>query len=310
MDDDIERIQEQDQAYDDVSNEDLKEPYDSGERELVGPPGSEPDVLLDVSELRVDEITLDVEDLRAHVSLQAEVLELLKLDVGADAQLGKVHLDIKGVTAQALLKVRLDRVAAIIGRVLTTIDRNPQILERVTSAVGSAARELGRGAGESVGELGRGAGDTVGELGRGAGSAVGDVGRYAGEAVGDVGETAGALAKEDVGSTVKDIGEAAGDIAGEAAEGSGQTADTARRTADKALGSADAGDRDWDEPDRDEPDRDEPDRDERERRRDERQRHRDERHRDERQEASRERGAPRRPTVRREQDRRRERRPP
>ena len=59
-----------------------------------------------------------------HVSLQAEVLELLKLDVGADVQLGKVDLDIKGLAAQALLKVRLDRVAAIVGRVLTTIDRN------------------------------------------------------------------------------------------------------------------------------------------------------------------------------------------
>ena len=189
--DDTERIQEQDKAYDNASNEDLEEPYDSGDRELVGQPGSEPDVFLDVSELRVDEITLDVEDLRAQVSLQAEVLELLKLDVGADVQLGKVHLDIKGVAAQALLKVRLDRVAAIVGRVLTTIDRNPQILEQVTSAVGGAARELGRGAGETVGELGRGAGETVGELGRGAGSAVGDVGRDAGKRSGTLADTRG-----------------------------------------------------------------------------------------------------------------------
>ena len=43
------------------------------------PPGrsDEPDVLLDVTELRVDEISLEVEDLTARVSLQADVLELL-----------------------------------------------------------------------------------------------------------------------------------------------------------------------------------------------------------------------------------------
>jgi hypothetical protein len=33
--------------------------------------GDEPDVLLDVSELRVDEISLEVDDLTAHVSLES-----------------------------------------------------------------------------------------------------------------------------------------------------------------------------------------------------------------------------------------------
>ena len=273
MQDDTERTQAQDEAYDDASHEDLEVRYNSGEREPVDQPGSEPDVFLEVSELRVEEITLDVEDLRARVSLQAEVLELLKLGVGADVQLGKVHVDIKGVDAQALLKVRLDRVEAIVGRVLTTIDRNPQILEQVTSAVGGAVGELSRGAGETVGELGRGAGETVGELGRGAGetvgelgrgagetvgelgrgagetvgelgreagSAVGDVGRQAGKAVGDVGESAGAVAQEGVRSAVKDVGEAAADVAGEAVEVPGQTGDTA----DKVLGRTGSGERD------------------------------------------------------------------
>ena len=46
---------------------------------------------------------------RAHVALQAKVLELVNLNVGVDVQLGKVKLDIKGVEAQAVLKVRLDQ---------------------------------------------------------------------------------------------------------------------------------------------------------------------------------------------------------
>jgi hypothetical protein len=59
-------------------------------------PWAEPDVLLDVPQLRVEEIILEVEDLRAHVSVQADVLNLLRLSVGADVQLGGVHLDING----------------------------------------------------------------------------------------------------------------------------------------------------------------------------------------------------------------------
>ena len=98
----------------------------------------EPDVLLDVSELRVDEITLEVEDLTAHVPLEANVLDLLKLHVGVDATLGGVKLTIKGVEAKVLLKVRLDNVARIIDRVFDTIDNNPEIIGQLLG--GSARR--------------------------------------------------------------------------------------------------------------------------------------------------------------------------
>ncbi|MFD0427907.1 hypothetical protein ACFQ60_05820 [Streptomyces zhihengii] len=102
--------------------------------------GGEPDVLLDIPHLQVDEIALDVENLRARVSLRAEVLDLVKLHVGADVELGAVHLDIKGVEAQALLKVHLDNVTAVIARVLTTIDRNPEILRDITSGWGPRSK--------------------------------------------------------------------------------------------------------------------------------------------------------------------------
>jgi hypothetical protein len=118
-----------------------------------GEPSAEPDVLLDVPQLKVEEIVLEVEDLRAHVSIEANVLNLLRLSVGADVQLGGVHLDIKGVEAQALLKVRLDKVAEIINRVLSTIDRNPEIVAQIIPPLGDAASELGRSAGHSVDEV-------------------------------------------------------------------------------------------------------------------------------------------------------------
>jgi hypothetical protein len=186
--DDTEITDEADGPYDDsTDSSELGEPldYEDGD-EQVDRSSDEPDVFLDVRQLRVDEITLDVEDLQARVSLQAEVLDLLKLNVGVEAELGSVHLEIRGVEAQALLKVRLDNVARIIGRVLTTIDRHPEIVEQLAAGVGSAADELGRGAGDAVGELGRGAGEVVE-----------DVDQYAGEAIGDIGDLDDPMADED-----------------------------------------------------------------------------------------------------------------
>ena len=181
----------------------------------------EPDVLLDVPVVKVDEINLDVEELRARVSLQAEVLDLLRLTVGADVFIGQVGLEIKGVEAQALLKVRLENVARILDRVLVTIDRNPQILEQITHGVQSAVEDVSGGAGEAVGELGSGAGAAVEDVGAGAGSAVEDVGEGAGSAVEDLGEGAGE-AVEDTGETAKRTAQGAGRTVGKAAGGGGK----------------------------------------------------------------------------------------
>ncbi len=85
--------------------------------------------------------TIEVDDLRAQVAVRAEVRELVKLNVGAQARLGTVELQIEGVEAQALLKARLDRVGAIVGRVLMSLDRNPELLE----SVGQAVEEVGGG---------------------------------------------------------------------------------------------------------------------------------------------------------------------
>ena len=56
------------------------------------PSGQEPDVVLDVPELEVDRITLEVRDLRAHVSILAELANLVNISVGVDARLDEVKL--------------------------------------------------------------------------------------------------------------------------------------------------------------------------------------------------------------------------
>ncbi|HEY6550034.1 MAG TPA: E3 binding domain-containing protein [Solirubrobacterales bacterium] len=207
-------------------------------------PRGDPDVLLAVPVVKVDSIHLELDNLDARVALKAQVLDLVKLNAGVDAHLGKLQIDIKGVEAQALLKVRLDRVAAIVDRVLTTIDRNPELVkslgrtiedvgrgsgkalgetgeavEDVGEGAGGAVQDVGSGAGQAVGEIGEGANQAVGQIGEGTGQAVGELGEGAGQAVGEVGQGAG----QAVGDVGEGAGQAVGNV-GQAAEGLGQVA--------------------------------------------------------------------------------------
>jgi hypothetical protein len=115
------------------------------------------DVLIDVPVVKVDEIDIEVDRLRARVAVLAQVGDILQLSVGAEARLGKVELKIEGVEAQALLKARLDEVNKILDRVLTTLDRNPELLESVGHAVeevGGGTQQVLGGAGEAVEDIG------------------------------------------------------------------------------------------------------------------------------------------------------------
>jgi len=209
------------------------------EQERAGPP----DVLLDVPELKVDLIHFELDDLNAHVALKARVLDLIKLNVGVDVHLSRVKLDVKGVDAEVVLKARLDHVTAIVDRLMTTLDRNPELvkgLSRAVSEVGqgagqavdrtgdaakdvgegaqSALKDVGKGAGQATGDIGQGAGQAVGAVGQGAGQAVGDVGQGAGQAAGNLGQVVGG-----VGQTLGQTGEAAGQALGGGASQAGES---------------------------------------------------------------------------------------
>jgi hypothetical protein len=155
--------------------------------------GGHPDVVLNVPVVKVDRIHLEVEELNAHVALQADVLDLVHLSVGVALHLGKVRLELKGVEAQALLRVRLDNVAMIVDRVLTTLDRNPAVvrsLGRTVEEVGVGAGHVLTKAGEALEHLGSGAAHALAEIGSGAGGeAVGQLGKGAGRGVGQLAGT-------------------------------------------------------------------------------------------------------------------------
>jgi hypothetical protein len=107
----------------------------NGEAQEETPARQDVDVLLDVSELEVDRIKLTVRDLRAHVSVVAELASLVSLQVGVDARLDEVDLEIEGVRAKVLLKVRLDDVRAILKHALDTVAEHPEILRTLTRAL-------------------------------------------------------------------------------------------------------------------------------------------------------------------------------
>ncbi|CAF3584024.1 unnamed protein product [Rotaria sp. Silwood1] len=87
-----------------------------------------PDVWLNVPNLSVDEISLIVEDLKAHVSLSANVASLVSLNAGVDISIDKVNLTILGVKAQVQLAVYLDNIAKIVTRTMASLDLNPLLL--------------------------------------------------------------------------------------------------------------------------------------------------------------------------------------
>jgi hypothetical protein len=154
------------------------------------------DVLLDVSELEVDRIKLTVRGLRAHVSVLAELAGLVNLQVGVDARLDEVDLEIDGVRAKVLLKVRLDDVRAILKNALDTVAEHPEILRILTRALNELVEGL--------------LGDALGTLETLLGSL-------------EVGDTVDELLKgrlEDVRGTLQEVLDQAGDQAGEAQGGS------------------------------------------------------------------------------------------
>lgn len=120
------------------------------------PAGEQPDVLLDVPNLSVEELTLEVDNVDARLSLNARVANLVQLNAGADVSIGNVKLTIKGVKAQAALVVRLDNVRAIVERTLTTIENNPEIIETLGSSLNNTV--------DTVGGIANNTLDTVGDL--------------------------------------------------------------------------------------------------------------------------------------------------
>lgn len=135
-------------------------------RQTVGTgSNAQPDVLLDVPNLSVDDIRLEVQDVRVELALDARVANLLVLNAGVQASIERVRLQISGVGAEARLIVRLEKVARIIDRTLLTIDNNPKILANLLTAVDNTVNTVG-GVANTALQPGGAVSQTVGSVGR------------------------------------------------------------------------------------------------------------------------------------------------
>ena len=133
------------------------EEYDGRVRYQGEQPGSEDaDVTLDVPWLKVEELMLDVENLRHRTSMQADLADMVKLNVGVETVIDGAKLELKGVDAQTFLKARLDNVRAILSQALDTIDNNPEILQKVARIAEETAcngERVMEGAAGAIGEV-------------------------------------------------------------------------------------------------------------------------------------------------------------
>jgi hypothetical protein len=185
-------------------------------------PSHEPDVFVDIRKVKVDEVYVDVEHLEAHLALQAKLANLLQVVAGVHVHLGKVEVDIKGVEAEALLKVRLENLYDILDRALTTLDRNPEILESLVHTLDDTVGQVGQ-----LGEKALGPGGAVSQTLGDVGQAVGGLGQGLGQGVGGLGEGLGGVG-QGLGQTAGQAGQALGGVgqaAGGAAGASGQASD-------------------------------------------------------------------------------------
>ena len=101
---------------------------------------ADPDVLLDVPVVKVEELNLEVDDLKTRVALKTRLADLLDIEVGVDLALTNVNLEAKGVEAEARLKASLENVDSMIHRTLSSVDENPDLVKDLSAMSGSSSR--------------------------------------------------------------------------------------------------------------------------------------------------------------------------
>lgn len=106
-------------------------------------PAGEYDIVLDIPNVCVDSIRLVVQNLFAHLSLDARVANLARVTAGADVRIQEVDLSIRDVRAEALLLVDLDNVRFIVEDLLTMLDNHPEIVNSLVATLQNTIGTVG-----------------------------------------------------------------------------------------------------------------------------------------------------------------------
>jgi len=108
------------------------------------PVPNQPDLLLNVPNLSIEQIHLEVENLKLGLELEAGVAGLVNIQGGVSVNVNNVNLTLTGVKATAMLVVRLDNVRDVIFQALHTINNNAQILEKVLKEASEASQNANK----------------------------------------------------------------------------------------------------------------------------------------------------------------------
>src|SRR5215207_4135719 len=91
-----------------------------------------PDVEIHVPELDIDRLEITLENLRAHVDVDATIgrpgNEFLNISIGVNARIDSAHIVLEDVQAEAHVIAYLDDVRVIALRALEVLDHHPEIL--------------------------------------------------------------------------------------------------------------------------------------------------------------------------------------
>ena len=91
-----------------------------------------PDVEIHVPELDIDRLEITLENLRAHVDVDATIgregNEFLNISVGINARIDSAQILLEDVQAEAHVIAFLDDVRVIVVRALEVLDHHPEIL--------------------------------------------------------------------------------------------------------------------------------------------------------------------------------------
>ncbi|RFA25780.1 hypothetical protein CAI21_18630 [Alkalilimnicola ehrlichii] len=99
------------------------------------PPLHKPDVLIDVSKLKVNGLKLGVDSLKAQLSLKVRLAQLLDVHVGLDAHIDKVELELDEVDGEIELRASLARLQHIIDTAFSSILEDPDVFRNALGAL-------------------------------------------------------------------------------------------------------------------------------------------------------------------------------
>jgi hypothetical protein len=86
------------------------------------------DVFLNVPKLHVGSLSMDVENLKADMNLNANIGQVIEINAGVQISVRKVNLTLNDLDTQLQLIVRMEHLADIVNRVFNSIDLNPMIM--------------------------------------------------------------------------------------------------------------------------------------------------------------------------------------